>query len=515
MRTLALAFAALVLPMAAAQASMAAAVAPTARRAADPFVATCNTRKWGQSKKLPFNQRTEFCCAHWGFDKRKSQKNCDAVYTAYKALASVVANETLAAFKATSSTSGQNSAGSAPSISSVVVSSTNPSDVVFTFADGTALTASLAGLTTGGGLAGAQLNGTSLVISTEAGKTFSIDLATVLGSGGSGGSGAKAIAGLGPNPANASEILITFTDGTTQAVSAASLGGGKGLAGLVYDKMANALKASLADGTVVSASLDDLLAAAQQRAAGAGVASLGLNGNSLVITLSNGTQLSQDLSALISSSGSGSGSGTGGSGSNAGCAGGGSCLSSLGLSGNSLVVDLANGTRLTQDLSGVVSSGAAGKALSGLSYNPAIKSLVATLQDGTTVTGDLSSLSSGSGSGGLVPGGGAGLVTDNNAASNSDRFARTRCPAVGGVQLVVKSANCYCADASGNFETGNQAASRGVMIQQLSAAGDAVTAAGRPCSLSTPADAGKCIQAECQGTKWCAKMVLDVLCGAP
>jgi hypothetical protein len=40
---------------------------------------------------------------------------------------------------------------------------------------------------------------------------------------------------------------------------------------------------------------------------------------------------------------------------------------------------------------GVVSSGAAGKALSGLSYNPAIKSLVATLQDGTTVTGDLSS----------------------------------------------------------------------------------------------------------------------------
>jgi hypothetical protein len=76
------------------------------------------------------------------------------------------------------------------------------------------------------------------------------------GSGGSGGSGAKAIAGLGPNPANASEILITFTDGTTQAVSAASLGGGKGLAGLVYDKMANALKASLADGTVVSASLD-------------------------------------------------------------------------------------------------------------------------------------------------------------------------------------------------------------------------------------------------------------------
>jgi hypothetical protein len=101
-------------PQAAAQASMAAAVAPTARRAADPFVATCNTRKWGQSKKLPFNQRTEFCCAHWGFDKRKSQKNCDAVYTAYKALASVVANETLAAFKATSSTSGQNSAGSAP-----------------------------------------------------------------------------------------------------------------------------------------------------------------------------------------------------------------------------------------------------------------------------------------------------------------------------------------------------------------------------------------------------------------
>jgi hypothetical protein len=46
-----------------------------------------------------------------------------------------------------------------------------------------------------------------------------------------------------------------------------------------------------------SASLPaDLLAAAQQRAAGAGVASLGLNGNSLVITLSNGTQLSQDLS---------------------------------------------------------------------------------------------------------------------------------------------------------------------------------------------------------------------------
>jgi hypothetical protein len=39
----------------------------------DPFYGKCNARKWGQSKKIPLTKNTEFCCAHWSFDKRKSQ----------------------------------------------------------------------------------------------------------------------------------------------------------------------------------------------------------------------------------------------------------------------------------------------------------------------------------------------------------------------------------------------------------------------------------------------------------
>ena len=44
-----------------------------AKRDPDPFYAKCNTRKWGQSKKVPLASNTEFCCSHWAFDKRKSQ----------------------------------------------------------------------------------------------------------------------------------------------------------------------------------------------------------------------------------------------------------------------------------------------------------------------------------------------------------------------------------------------------------------------------------------------------------
>jgi hypothetical protein len=43
------------------------------KRDKDPFFGKCTARKWGQSKKIPLTKNTDFCCAHWSFDKRKSQ----------------------------------------------------------------------------------------------------------------------------------------------------------------------------------------------------------------------------------------------------------------------------------------------------------------------------------------------------------------------------------------------------------------------------------------------------------
>lgn len=498
MRTLALAFAALVLPMAAAQASMAAAVAPTARRAADPFVATCNTRKWGQSKKLPFNQRTEFCCAHWGFDKRKSQKNCDSVYTAYRGLAAKVVNETLAALSIGGGSSGQSGiGGGGASISSVAVDSTNPSQIIVTFSDGTTYAADLSGLKINGAITGASLNGTTLQITTQGGQVYPVDLSSLSGSG-----GAK-ISGIAVDPANATQVIITYTDGSSQTVDGSALGRGKGLAGLAYDKTTNEIVATLVDGTTVKGSLADLLAAASAT----GVSGLGLSGSNLVLTLGNGTQLTQDLSSL-----------SGGS--------GGKTISSVGIdpaNTTQLVITYSDGTTTKADLSGLTT----GKTLTGLAYDPATKSLVATLADGTKVTAGLSQLladasgngvsglglsgtklvvtlvngtqleqdlASLSGSGGApVAGGGTGLdsaVTDG---------VRKRCPMVGGVQQVLRNAFCWCANAAGTgFATGNQGAIKGVMWQKPSTAGAAVGTAAVPCDEANP---NSCIQAECQVTK--------------
>jgi hypothetical protein len=49
---------------------------PAAKKDPDQFYSTCNARKWGQRKKIPLSSNTEFCCAHWAFDKRKSQCVC-------------------------------------------------------------------------------------------------------------------------------------------------------------------------------------------------------------------------------------------------------------------------------------------------------------------------------------------------------------------------------------------------------------------------------------------------------
>jgi hypothetical protein len=61
------------LPPQAASAQGATAPAAGDKRDKDPFFGKCTARKWGQSKKIPLSKNTDFCCAHWSFDKRKSQ----------------------------------------------------------------------------------------------------------------------------------------------------------------------------------------------------------------------------------------------------------------------------------------------------------------------------------------------------------------------------------------------------------------------------------------------------------
>jgi hypothetical protein len=261
-----------------------------------------------------------------------------------------------------------------------------------------------------------SLNSTSLEINTQGGKVFSVDLASLSNgercmppaclvgppalpcAAGAHWSlpppltppppphptpppGATKISGIAVDPANATQVVITYTDGSSQAVDSSALGGSKGLAALAYDKDANEIVATLADGTKVSGKLDDMLGelARSGSAPAAGrVRATALCSRGLYLVLPpcphrplppGPTLLPCSLPAAKSVNG----------------------LALNPANASEVIITYGDGSNKALDVSAL----GGGKGLAGLAYDKASDSIVATLLDGTTVTGKLDDLTSG------------------------------------------------------------------------------------------------------------------------
>jgi hypothetical protein len=65
------------------------------------------------------------------------------------------------------------------------------------------------------------LSGSSLVVTLNSGAQLSQDLSTLMGGGS--GSGAKTISMVGIDPVHTTQLLITYSDGTTTTADLSSL----------------------------------------------------------------------------------------------------------------------------------------------------------------------------------------------------------------------------------------------------------------------------------------------------